>query len=406
MKRNAASKTSLIGFYLATILSTAASNGAHPVTPTMFINLGFPDYMFGVALAANLITNFLFSPFWGKLNTYVSSRYLMGIGCFGYAFAQVLFCLGTSTTEIIIARLICGFFVGAWFVGQLTYVVHDSADDISRGKNLTTLATVTAVASPFGYMLGGLIGDFGVQTAIWVQVATLVLSAVIYLLTCKDDNEYSLRDVNKRALIREGNPFASFVAAKSFLTPVFFGMFLMALLQNLGQTCLDQSFNYYTKDQFGFSSGYTGLIKGGIGLITLLANTTLCTWLIKKTDIRKSCIPILLLCTVTTAGVAGFRDIVPFVITTVLFFAFSSVSIPMLQNIVATHGSGEKAGMVMGFYNSMKYLGGVIGALASGLLYDINPQFPFVMSSIAFGVAAVLSVICYRKERQAQTQRI
>lgn len=396
-------KHPLIGFFLATVLSTAASNCAHPVTPTMFINLGFPDYMFGVALAANLCTNFLFSPFWGKLNTYVSSRYLMSIGCLGYSFAQVLFCLGTTPGEIVIARLICGVFVGAWFVGQLTYVVHESADDVSRGKNLTLLATLAAVSSPFGYMLGGLVGDLGVQTAIWTQIALLVTAAVIYLFTCSDDNEYRLKDANKRVLVREGNPFASFVAARDFLTPLFFCMFLMALLQNMGQTCFDQSFNYYTKDQFGFSSGYTGLIKGGIGLITLLANTTLCTWLMKKTDIRKTCIPVLLICTVTTAGVAGFREIIPFVITTVLLYAFSSVSIPLLQNIVATHGSGEKAGMIMGFYNSMKYLGGVIGALMSGLLYDANPQYPFAMAAVIFGIATVLSVICARKDRPVRS---
>lgn len=398
MKQQSKPTTSLFGFFLASVLFSAASNSAHPVTPTLFMELGFPDYMFGVALAANLGMNFLFSPFWGKLNLYVSSRHLLAIGSFGYAFAQLLFGLASTQAEIIIARLVCGFFIGALFVGQLTYLVHQSADDYIRGRNLTVLATVNAVASAFGYMTGGLIGDFSVHGAIWTQVALLVITGILYLISCCDDNELTLRDANRKALIRDSNPFASFLAAKSFLTPLFFAMFLMTMLQNLAYTGFDQSFNYYTKDQFGFSSGYTGLIKGGIGLITLLANTTLCTRLMKKTDIRRSCIPVLLISTLAMIGIAGLRSIIPFVLITVVYYAASAVCVPLLQNIVATHGSGEKAGLVMGFYNSLKYLGGFFGALGSGLLYDIHPQLPFLMAAAVLAVSTILSVICYRKD--------
>ena len=62
----------LMMFYLGcTILNVAAST-AHPVTPTLFTTLGLGSYMFGVALASQLVTNFLFSPFWGWLSSYVS----------------------------------------------------------------------------------------------------------------------------------------------------------------------------------------------------------------------------------------------------------------------------------------------------------------------------------------------
>lgn len=392
---------SLLGFFIGSVLFSAASNSAHPVTPTMFINLGFADYMFGVALACNLLTNFLFSPFWGKLNTYVSSRYLLAIGCAGYALSQTLFCLSTTELQIIIARLICGLFVGSVFVGQLTYIVHESSES-ARGRNLATLATINAVASAFGYMVGGLLGNIGVRVAIWTQVAVLLLAGVIFFFSCVDDNEYSIKDADKKKLVREGNPFSSFLAARSFLTPLFFCLFLMAMLQNMGQTCFDQSFNYYTKDQFGFSSGYTGIIKGGIGLITLLANTTLCTWLMRKTDTRKSCIPILGMCTLSMAASTLAGEVAPFVGSIVVLFAFSAVSIPLLQDLVASHGADSDAGIVMGFYNSMKYLGGVFGALMSGFLYNWNPKFPFLMGTCIFGLATILACIYYLKEKSEE----
>ena len=54
-------------FFLTLVLFNLAANFAHPVTPTLIKNLNLHDYMFGAALAAMLFTNFLLSPFWGKI---------------------------------------------------------------------------------------------------------------------------------------------------------------------------------------------------------------------------------------------------------------------------------------------------------------------------------------------------
>ena len=78
-------------FFTAMILYNLAANFAHPVTPTIIQNLSLPDYMFGLMLACMMISNFLFSPFWGKLNTVVSSRQTLLICCLGYGVAQLGF---------------------------------------------------------------------------------------------------------------------------------------------------------------------------------------------------------------------------------------------------------------------------------------------------------------------------
>ena len=70
-------------FFTAMTLFNLAANFAHPVTPTIIQDLGLPDYMFGLMLAAMQISNFLFSPFWGKLNGVISSRRTLLICCAG-----------------------------------------------------------------------------------------------------------------------------------------------------------------------------------------------------------------------------------------------------------------------------------------------------------------------------------
>lgn len=61
-------KNKLLMFFIINGLFNLAANYAHPITPTVIKNLQLGDYMFGVAFGAMMGLNFLFSPFWGKLN--------------------------------------------------------------------------------------------------------------------------------------------------------------------------------------------------------------------------------------------------------------------------------------------------------------------------------------------------
>ena len=90
------------------VLFNLAANFAHPVTPTVIQDLNLHDYMFGLALAAMMLTNFLLSPFWGKINEYISSRMSLLICCMGYGVAQIWFAYATTELQIVLARMFAG----------------------------------------------------------------------------------------------------------------------------------------------------------------------------------------------------------------------------------------------------------------------------------------------------------
>lgn len=392
-KEKKGSDMHLMLFYLGCVILNIAANTAHPVTPTIFTTLGLGSYMFGVALASQLVTNFLFSPFWGWISAYISSRTVLLITCIGYALGQVLFGLAATEMGFIVARALTGIFCGGCFVCIMTYVVSTAPDSVSRGKQLAMTATIQMVCSAFGYFVGGMLGEIFTYLAIIVQVIMLVTAGVVFYIGCKDDARFTVQDLKGIKSVAEFNPFHSFFLAKNFLTPIFMVLFVACLLQNLGYTCFDQTFNYYIRDQFNFSSGYNGILKGIMGLITLVANSTICIWLIHKTDIRKSVIGVLGICSAAMLGVILFEDIVPFVIVFVIFFAFNSISLPLLQDLVASGGPEEQNSLIMGFYNAMKSLGGIIGALFAGLLYTANPKMPFMFGFASFVLAAVLAAV-------------
>ncbi len=386
-------------FFLGTILFNLGANFAHPITPTVIQNLGLHDYMFGVAYAAMASTNFLFSPFWGKLNVYLSSRTTMLIGGIGYGVGQLCFGLAQTELQIVPARMISGAFASAVFVSILTYIVNTSDEEV-RGIHLITAATIQSVFSAFGYLIGGLLGEISIGLTFGVQAITLAGSGLMLFMVCKDDTQKSMKETTPGALIREANPFKVFLASREFMTVLLASMFLVNALANIGFTAYEQCFNYYIKDQFGLTSAYNGVIKAAVGFITLAANGTICVWIVKKTDSRKSLIMVLAAATVSIFALIMSPNIQIFMIVNLIFYAFNAISVPVIQDLIAQDADGEKSNVVMGFCNATKHLGGIIGALTAGFVYGIRPNLSFIFAGISFAAAVAMVVFYNMKSRE------
>lgn len=391
-------------FFIVNILFNLAASFAHPITPTLFKSLNLGDYMFGYALAAMMLSNFMFSPFWGVMNSFISSRVSLLISCAGYALGQFFFSIAQTELQFLCARFFAGIFTGGCFVSTLNYVVNNSPDERSRGSYLTLSATISSVAGAFGFFIGGMLGEISMSLAMSAQVITLFLSGVGFYFICKNDAKIPLNELKVKQLVKEANPFSAFMASGKFLTWLLTCLMIMCMLQNLGQVAFDHSFNYYIKDVFNFSSGYNGILKAAMGLITLLANSTICIYLINRTNVKKSVIGILALCSVTMLGIVFMNSIIPFLIINVSFYAFSAISLPMLQNMSADAAQAKDSNLIMGFYNSMKSLGGIFGAFFAGAFYSLNPKYPFVCALVAFSIATILSIIYLNKSPKTDSE--
>ena len=54
----------------------------------------------------------------------------------------------------------------------------------------------------------------------------------------------------------------------------------------------------------------------------------------------------------------------------------------------------------MGFYNAVKSLGMIFGALVAGFIYDLLPELPFWMAGLFFALAALYSLFYCRLHRR------
>lgn len=384
-------------FFLVMILFYLAANFAHPVTPTIIQNLHLNDYMFGVALAMMQLANFLMSPFWGKINGYISSRVSLLIGCLGYGIAQIWFAYATTELSIICARLFAGAFVGAIFVSFLTYVINVS-DPKDQAKYLTYSATISSVAGAFGYLIGGFLGEFSIKGTFLIQSITLIIAGILFYLICTPDTKKK-ENLTYKQLAKDANPLKAFFDCGKFMTVTFVSLFAINVLINFGNTGFDQAFNYYLKDQLHLTSAYNGIIKAAVGFISFIANMTICIWIMNKTKIEKSLVKLIAVCTLAAIGTIAAPNIGVFITFSILVYAGYSISLPVLQNIVAMRADVKQKNLVMGFYNATKSLGSIAGSLIAGFIYSIDAKMPFIVTTIIYGIGIFVGFIFLKRKK-------
>lgn len=382
-------KTRFLFFFGAMILFNLAANFAHPVTPTIIQDLCLPDYMFGLMLAAMQFSNFLFSPFWGKLNGSISSRQTLLICCVGYGVAQLGFACATTQLMILLVRVLAGVFVGGIFVSFLTYVINTAKPE-DQAKYLTYSATIQAVCGAFGYLVGGVLGEFSIRGTFFLQAFCLALAGILFRLVCLPDGQQTRVDLKQT--VREANPLQAFLDGKYFMNMAFVMLFAVNILMNFANTGFDQVFNYYLKDQLGLTSAYNGIIKAAVGLISFVFNMTLCLWIIRKTDTKLSISVLMGLCALGALGTLLVPEIRLFILLSVFVYAGYSVSLPVLQHMVAVQANPEQKNLVMGFYNATKSLGSIIGSLMAGFLYAVHIKLPFGVVAAAYGVSMLAAL--------------
>lgn len=385
-------------FFMLIALESLAANFAHPITPTLIKNLELPDYSFGLLFAGMAFTNFLFSPFWAKQVKRMGSRKVLGICCIGYGVGQAMFAISKTLPIILCARLLSGFFVGGIMVSFLTYIIHQTTVE-NRGKYLALSATFTTVFAAFGYLIGGFTGVVSIPVTFAMQSITLITAGILFYLVLEDDHEFVSGRLN---IWKEANPFQAFIDSKKFMTITFAVLFFAVFLTSTATTAYDQNFNYFIKDQFNFNSSYNGMLKAVVGFISLFANTTLCIWIMRKTDVKRSVSIVLGCAGAALIMITLLDDILPFILVNILFFALNAIYIPLLQDMCASAAKEEDSNMVMGFYNAMKSLGMIAGALFAGFIYAAGPKLSFLFAGIFFLISMLATLWYYKRIQKSR----
>ena len=372
---------------LIAFLYNFGANFIHPVTPTLILENGLPDYTFGVLFATMSLGSFLFSAFWGRMSDKKSRSSVMLTSLAGYALAQLAFGLSRTFPQMLAARLIAGCFTSGTSVCLMALIIQRS-DPRERAAHLSYYAAMVGISSALGYFAGGMIGLYGVLPVFYAQTAVLLAAALLVFLMLRrmEGDKPEPGTTTKHLSTRQ--------MMKMMTLPAL--LFLLGVaLSNFGNYGFDNAFNYYMKRELGFASSSNGIVKAISGLLGLAANVFLNRWIMKKFDAHKA-LPVILLLSAASLWLATVMPTMQlFFAVNVLFFLVSALHIP-IQQALTTEGRHGDIGLLSGLFYTARFLGMIFGPLVSGMVYSYGAKIPFYTQVASFVLAAAITFIGYR----------
>ena len=368
-------------------LESVAANVVHPVEPAFYIALGLPDWIFGAAYAAMAFGLFSFAPFWGLVSDRIGRVPTLAITLLTYGLSQLAFLVSTTVTTILLARFAAGAFCAGVGVAAMAYVA-DVSDAGTCGRRMTVFAAVQNVATAFGYLVGGVVGEGDPGRSFVLQFFILAAVSLGAFVLLREGPQFARSE--RRLTLASANPLAAFAGTRVIMSPWMVAFLVSTVCACLASSAFDNSFNYYLRDQFGFPTTYNGVIYAVVGALGLAANLLIGLRLQRSRDVERS-VGVVLLCAAAVLAATLLATTMPVYLgLNIVFYIFNSMYLPLMQAL-AIEGDPTGHGMVSGLFQSFKSLGAMVGALVAGFIYEASPLAPFVMAAVAFagGAAAV-----------------
>ena len=368
-------------------LESVAANVVHPVEPAFYIALGLPDWIFGAAYAAMAFGLFSFAPFWGLVSDRIGRVPTLAITLLTYGLSQLAFLVSTTVATILLARFAAGAFCAGVGVAAMAYVA-DVSDAGTCGRRMTVFAAVQNVATAFGYLVGGVVGEGDPGRSFVLQFFILAAVSLGAFVLLREGPQFVRSE--RRLTLASANPLAAFAGTRVIMSPWMVAFLVSTVCACLASSAFDNSFNYYLRDQFGFPTTYNGVIYAVVGALGLAANLLIGLRLQRSRDVERS-VGVVLLCAAAVLAATLLATTMPVYLgLNIVFYIFNSMYLPLMQAL-AIEGDPTGHGMVSGLFQSFKSLGAMVGALVAGFIYEASPLAPFVMAAVAFagGAAAV-----------------
>jgi len=372
----------------------------HPVTPTMFIEKGFADYVFGLSFAAMSFCYFFGSLIWGTVGDNYGHIKVMAFTGPVYGVTQLIFGMTDTVFMTIAARLAGGFFSSGIYVCSLAYLVNITDQD-NRGRYISYYVAITSVLAAFGYFIGGIVGNFSINAVFILQASLIFLYGILTYLLIEE-----VKSDDKFTAGMSINPFKSYSNFVGEMPEILITFLAAVFLTSFASTAYDNAFNYYLRDALNLPSSYNGIIKAIIGIVTLTVNFTVNIYIEKHLNLRMSMIVVLLLCGISSLAVTFIPYLYPFFIANIIFFMFNAIYLPIQQDIITRGQDSKTSGIISGIFNSVRAGGMIFGSLFSGFIYELGSTLPFLSTAVVFFISAVISIINLKQEKSGVTYGI
>lgn len=337
----------------------------------------------GLIFGATFITAFIMSPIWGRIADRFGYKPILIINCFGIATSFFLMGYVSNVYQFLLLRLLQGIVTG--FIPTSMAFISKHTPKKTAGKTLGTLQIGSVGGTLFGPVIGGTLADaIGFSFTFKLTATAITIAALIVMFFI---HEPEIIQKKKSSLYTRKNILTSIFQHRLMLNI----MFVTALIQ-IGNFSIQPLLSLYvadltTSEQVAFLAGLT-FSAAGVG--SLLFGRF---WgkLSDHYGYEKILIFLLFVTMLTIIPQAIVTSLWQLILLRFLFGIFSGGLIPITTAIIRRDAPIEVQGEVMGYNQSFRFLGNIIGPAFGGFvsgLFSISSVF--YTTGLLFFIAAFI----------------
>lgn len=302
-----------------------------------------------------------------------------------FAYATLALLTGMSASIWSIALV---YIAARGTIGTIQPTIAAIIADLSPKTRLAQTYALVRVGGNVGFALGPATGGYLIAFISygWLLSISAITCLVITVLVY-----FFLRESFVRS--KEPVDFRSTLAVakdRHFLIFIVFGILLVLSMAHLGSTL-----SVFTVNRLGFSTAQYGLLLTTNGIMVVLLQYPVTSWVSRLTKANGLILGSLLyVCGYSTLGwVANFN----WAILTIIIITAGEVTFsPIASAVVAESAPHDKRGRYMGFFALSQTLGFSLSPLFGGVLLDMFPSEPRLLWGIIASVGVIAAIGFYR----------
>jgi DHA1 family multidrug resistance protein-like MFS transporter len=338
-----------------------------PIMPFYAKSMGASATQLGLLFASYSVTQFLFSPLWGRFSDRHGRRPAILVGLVGFAVTSVLFGLAQSLPLLFLARLVGGGVSCAAGPAAMAYMA-DVTNEEERGDGMSLMGATTGLGIILGPVMGGYLGGVSIQLPFLASAGLTLLLGVAALLMLPESAARG-RQTSSNAVRQWWNPFGGRKQRNLLVRPLGF-LLLLTLAINFASAVLESTFALFLEAWLGFGGREVGFAWAIAGVAMVVAQGFLVGPLMRKWGEG----PLILLGLLSSA-LSYFilllaKDLAGLLAIMGGMAVLSAGLRPAIATMLSRGVSIDNQGFIQGEQNRYLALGRIFGPFVGGYLFD------------------------------------
>lgn len=393
----APTKSALSSLFLTVFIDLVGFGIIIPLVPYLARTYSATPTQIGWLMSIYSITQFLFSPVWGRLSDRFGRKTILQVSLVGGGLSYIFFAFASSYEAMMISRAMAGLFAAT------ISTAHAYIADLSEKKDRSRYMGIIGAAFGVGFILGPVLGaglgwigerlgdhpPFGSQFA---ALGAALLCFINFLWSIKSLPRVSIKSREPHGDSKLKKLFSSLLDPNiQVLIWIFFlTNFAMALMEVMLFPLVQNYFSWtFMQSSMGFAY---------VGLMMAFTQGYLIRKPLKNTDDRRLMSVGCLIFSLSLFAIPFSHWVVVMALTMTLLAIGNGLIRPSNLGLISVMSPESEQGQNMGVTQSVSALGRIVGPVTGGYLFEnYGSAAPFWLSGLLALVAGILSLLYFKK---------